>query len=479
MNRTKKQESIIMISFVSYLALFIVMMGVALNYVYPHMSTIAERQNTAQIESENIAQLEKKWFKYEEISNLKFLAWSKNTLSQLIDKKFYDAHFTNKTGESYIKFLENKKEFLNNPEFLDKINEKEDQLIQILPSYVHTWGAEKKGFISDFQFVNYIESLISAFQLKYTGVIWVGSLEKLENYSLGEKNKNIFDTNIFKIPVRFSVEGYKKEILDFMYYTQNIWVISLETNQETNEKELQVLEDREGKFRTSRLRAILWWGNIYEQQLFDITKIYMPEYIDGSFNPRWSQSFVDFIKSDQWNKAFKMDIELNFYVKGIPKSKIEQDYQALLQLVQLTQKTISAGLKSPTTSVVKKELYTKMNASLKEISKQIKVLNSSKNNSDIEKKYLKITQYTETLHKFNKDLWYDNIYEIFLKNFKQQELGFKAALISTNVEDLYKQEKIKELLEQMKNLETKNISTINQPLYQEMVRTHAIIESLK
>lgn len=483
MNRTKKQESAIFVSFVLYTILFLSTLIVGVSYIVPQILGVMTNINTAQEQSAEIISIKKNGPEYDDIAKIKFLAGANTTLSQLIDKKFFAKYFENTTTQNYIGFLNSKKEILNNPEFIDKISAKEQEIVTILPSYIHSSnGEENEGFVSDFQFVNYIESILSAFQLKYTGLVWVWSLEQLEEYSLGEKNKNIYDVNIFRIPVVFTIEWYKKEILDFLYYTEKIGTISLEESlTQTGQLNLKVIEDSEWKFKVSRLKKYLGGKNVYKNQLFDINKLYMPEYIDASFTPRWGKDFVEFIKSDQWLKAFKMDIELYFYVKGIPKSKIEQELQALINVYKLSQQTIMYGLKTSLDNPLKKEIYTKMNLSLLETIKQIKILSSAKASPDIEKKYVKIQQYSQALNTLNKELGYENIYNIFINNYSKTSKEFEIIMKQKTSDNLYKQEGIQNIAEKVNQFQEKRKNALSFPIqdYQEMIRIHAIIESLK
>jgi len=85
-------------------------------------------------------------------------------------------------------------------------------------------------------------------------------------------------------------------------------------------------------------------GNIYEHQFSDIEKISMDKYIDTSSDPvRWD--FIEFIKTTQKREKFSIEVDLRFYVQGLPDYKIENYIKNVLDLHAELSKASQRALK--------------------------------------------------------------------------------------------------------------------------------------
>lgn len=263
----------------------------------------------------------------------------KNSLSGLdlewVDKSKLNSIFKEITDDFYNKNLKNTKEadfraFINKKIKTYKDDAWNDEKLKItskvLPLYDKDfWGKER---LTDFEFINYIESIISTFNLKYNNPIWIKDVVYLEDYKI-TNNDNSFDKWISKIPVEFDITWRKADVLNFLYFIENVWKVDV--NFESGEIIINTpKENKNFDFKNMKLDSVKADENynIFNNQIMDVEFIEMQDDIDSSDNElviteSWNE-FINYIKNNQEKESFKIKLKLNFYVKWLPKYKVDE-----------------------------------------------------------------------------------------------------------------------------------------------------------
>jgi hypothetical protein len=82
-----------------------------------------------------------------------------------ITKEFYDNHLKNIDNESFDEFIKEKTNELNSEENIKLIKDNKEQIINILPTYSESNIKLTDEQLSDYKFINYVESIIESFNL--------------------------------------------------------------------------------------------------------------------------------------------------------------------------------------------------------------------------------------------------------------------------------------------------------------------------
>jgi hypothetical protein len=138
-----------------------------------------------------------------------------------IESTFYSKHFKNDTNKTFLEFLEIKKEEFNNPILQQRFKQKQEQIVQLLPTYSEVYLEENNNLLSDFKFINYIEALLQTFSLDYSNEIGLKDVILLEEYSDNE-SKSKLNTSIYYIPVSLDIKGTKYNIINFLYFLEKV-----------------------------------------------------------------------------------------------------------------------------------------------------------------------------------------------------------------------------------------------------------------
>jgi len=137
--------------------------------------------------------------------------------------------------------------------------------------------------------------------------------------------------------------------------------------------------------------------------MIDIDNFQMREYINSFWYAGESskKTFLDFIKSTQWWEKVKIEIELKFYIKGLPYYKVETFIVGMLNKYAALEKKVSIKMKDKNIKGIEKININKTNAYLKEVSGDIKQIwkwLSKKDNIDgLYKKAVKYSNILDTL----------------------------------------------------------------------------------
>jgi len=301
----------------------------------------------------------KNWLKQEEFITKTQDESIKNILNQ--DKEFYKDTFKNSNFENYDLFLDSKNKFLQeNSKETDTIN-KENKISNLIPNYqdwVYTdWN------MTDLDFISYVESILNLFWLKTSSNIFIWEVLPLDKDS-----KDTLSSQIFYIPLNLELSWNIKNIENFLIFSKNLGKIIMSEKDDNfevyNDKNLNSLNYSNTNFKS--------YNNIYNNQIFSIEKIDIPNFLNNTEN------VFD----------YKMKVDLIFYVKWLPTYVIER---------QINEVKVSF-----------KELNTKLNTKLtdKNLSKSNieKVKSLSLYMKDLQKVYNKLNPTWEQIKIFKDNL---------------------------------------------------------------------------
>ncbi|QFR39751.1 hypothetical protein A9Q91_06110 [Candidatus Gracilibacteria bacterium 28_42_T64] len=405
MKRTKRESQGILVHAVFYAFLLIGLIYFSYGVVYPGVIEIEQKKKDTAILAQDIQAITKGGISYTD-----FLALGKAVttgtgyssydveLLKDIKEDFFAQHLKNTTNEGFMVFLEKKSEEINNDENKLKMQEKEEEIVQLLPSYSEVTNDLTAEALTDFKFINYVETILESFSLKYTDPIGIKDIVLLEDFSNDGKNNKGLETNIFYIPLGLNLNGSKENIINFLHFIEKAGNIEVKDNL------LSVYRDN---FLIKRGRKITLLGsgkdadyNIYENQMIDLDSFQMREYINSSGYTGESskKTFPDFIKSTQGGEKIKIDVELKFYIKGLPYYKVEEFVVNMLSQYAALEKNVNILMKNKKIKGIDKINVNKINAYLKEISSDIKqIAQGLKKKDNIDKLYKKAVKYNVIL----------------------------------------------------------------------------------
>ncbi len=241
-------------------------------------------------------------------------------------KTFFTSQFNNDTSSSYDAFLTEKQKYIDDVKKSWVVDERNNQISKVLPSYTEWYEVE--GNMTDLAFVNYVESLLRTFQLRTTSQIWI------ENLVPVDQTETNVSTQIFYIPLKLDLVGRKADIVEFLYFLQNVWLVwSID---EKNNNSLVFYKDNLVNRTIAGQRRTINY-NIYENKLVDIESVEFNSYVDNSASPRPSSQlspewFLTFVKNgSEKNDEYSVIVDLKFYVKGLPTYKIEVFVESVIK----------------------------------------------------------------------------------------------------------------------------------------------------
>lgn len=425
MKRSKRQESSIIIYFSFYFILLLALIIFSVSTLYPKINKIEKKKETTNITYQELEELSKTGIGYWEFKNMLKQASLNSYQTELLNNvevDFYNNSFKNDSNKDYLSYLEWKKSELNNPIDKEKFKIKENQIIKILPPYSESEVNWEEELLSDFKFINYIENILATFWLDYQNEIWITQLELLDEFSEAWK-KSKLDTDIYFIPLELKIEGTKYNIINFIYFLENVWSININQNQ------LELHNQNEDKFLYRGVKIMLkndekLWSikseynkyNIFENQLIDIQEIIFWEYIDNweSVNSDLTKTLAQNIKDTQWDEKISITLSLNFYVKWVQNIKIIDHIKWYITYFNTMKKVISKQMWVKTLNSLEKSILIKMNSSINEMNKELKNINKSiAKQEDLNKTLESVNKYTSILHTINGEIWYN----IYISNF--------------------------------------------------------------
>lgn len=400
MKRSKRQENWIIIHFVFYFIITCWLILFIFISIIPQVKEIEAEKDSIRNLYSSIQRVEKNGLLFTEFKGLNS-SWNKNTvISEIIksmDENFYNENLLNNEYTTYEEFLIKMDEELNSEENITKVEEKIEKLSQILPIYSEAGITLWEESLTDYKFINYIESLLKTFNLSYTDPIWINNINILEEYVWGKNNINSLDSNLFYIPLDLTLSWKKEGIMEFLYYVEKVWQIKIYDNTIEIQEELGILNKNNRKI-------ILEWDpysktyNIFEHQIIDIDKINMSEYIDSSYLSRWEADFKEFIIEDQWEDLFQISVSLLFYTKWQPIYKIEDFINSVLDKHTECINLAANILKDTTIDDIEYQNVIKYNKALTQLTKTVAAMRASITKGDnLEALYSKALTLDEQL----------------------------------------------------------------------------------
>lgn len=335
MKRTKREENSIVISSVSFVSLTIVLIILFITYILPWFREIEAYKQESLSLFGDYKRVLKEWVSHDEFkANVESVLpktddskWTEENdylweVLKSITKDFYNNNFNNKTEENFEVFIDKlSKKYIDTTSF----DSKTEVVSKILPIYSEAVSDLWDNSLSDYKFVNYIESIAETFNFTYKDAIWISDVKLLEEYTSTIWDSSL-DTNIFYIPLTMELTWSKWSIIDFLYFIENVGKIKVD--EETWNVWLDY--DLNKDFSDFRSKTLKWQTKvedywIFANQIFDISSISFEDYIDSSFNLQENGiTFIDYLKKSQWTEKIKVKVSLRFYVKWIPLFKIEK-----------------------------------------------------------------------------------------------------------------------------------------------------------
>lgn len=322
MKRTTREKNTIIITFIFYFILILGVIWIILFNTIWKISEVEAKKIDTQKLYEELSKIKKEWINFNEFKNISTDNETDKVILSNITSDFYNKYLKNNWSTDFDTFINKKKKELNSEENIKLIEKNKSQIINILPTYSENNINILWDKLSDFEFINYIESIVDSFNLSIWWSIGIWNVVLLDEYAVSSNWWDSLESSIFYIPLNITVKGTKSNIIDFLYFIEHVW------NIEINNNKINVVRDYKNFLSVNWFPKILSWDkyikdyNIFENQITDISKISIPEYIDWSYISRGDKDFVDFIKKTQWNDEFEVKVNLNFYVKWQPKYEI-------------------------------------------------------------------------------------------------------------------------------------------------------------
>ena len=405
MKITKREENWIIIHFMFYFVLFIIIVVFIISSILPKITEIENDKAITKDTYENIQRIEKNGLSFDEFK--KVTAWINHTrvITEIVKnmtEDFYTKNLVNNTTFPYNEFLNAKNIELNSDENKALVDEKSKQIASLLPSYSEDSISLWADSLTDYKFINYIESLIESFNFATTNPIGISKLVLLDDFSTSINWNDALDSNIYYIPLNIVLKWTKEWVINFLYFIENVWNITVNNKEITLNKNYSFLSK-------NGIRKVLEWDtyssnyNIFEHQIADIDKISMNDYIDWSYVSKWDTNLKDFILKTQWNDEFEISVNLMFYVKWQPTYKIEEFIINVLNKHKDSQNLVNKALANPDLNWIDRKNLTIDNDLLKQYTKEIatmrKELSKKDKYEELYKKAIKIDSIIEKLFK--------------------------------------------------------------------------------
>jgi hypothetical protein len=378
--------------FIFNIILFIVFAVTFSTYVLPSYSEIDEKKVQLEDIFDTYNDLQKRglsfsWFTFlhKKLWNTDLRNYDKNSYLQSVFSEFsskdFERYFVNTWSVSYESFLADQELTIDTLAGRFKDKWRSTVIDKILPYYSNDAWLSEWAF-TDFRFVNYIEFLLNAFRLKSTDSLWIWTLKPVESFaSTNSKNwkwvrrNNSLDSTIFWWELSLSIVWSKKNIIDFIYFLQNVWKISIV------DWKIRVLQADSSwlSIKNSDKKV-----NMYNNLIMVINDVKFDEYLDSSDlpTPSWV-SITNFVREDQWKEKYKASMTLGFFVKWLPTYKIESSisnvgtkYSLLKSIVKewVSYTKAHRGSLQNTRAISAITNFNKYNAYLLSINKEIKSL---------------------------------------------------------------------------------------------------------
>jgi len=409
---TNRQRNSVIIHVFFYTLLLVILLYFLISFFYPKIISLEQKKDETRGLFDSIQMVDKSGITFEEFQALSNSLEKNSYVTEVlksIEKDFYLENLQNNDFQKFSDFLEAKKRELNSDEVKDILNKRDKKIVHIFPSYSDTYNPTDDDSLTDFKFINYIESLLETFNLSYTDSIGIKNLVLIDYFASQKENEKSLETNLFYIPVKLTLTGNKEGIINFLHFVENVGKIYLE------DKDIKIYKDT--FLNKNGRKIILEWDNrketypgfskynIYENQIIDVEVLKMEEYIDSSDKTRDEEDFVWFLKRTQWDEKIEVEVKLNFYVKGFPQYKLEGFIKDTLSSYDELKKDINVRLKD---TKIRPQIINKLknaNIYINEISKDIASIRVAlRRKEDLEELYKRVVDYDVIFSSYRKQL---------------------------------------------------------------------------
>jgi len=390
MTEKTKTPSYIIVWFIFSIFVMVVFVSILVFLLYPKIKEISWLKIDTKTQVDNYERLKKKWITLDEFIWLKrsYKADLYNTfLLQKVDKSFFSTYFTNnKSWEDFNTFFNKKIKEIDKLQNDEKFKNIQESYKYILPTYVEDNYGKEEGLMTDFKFATYIESILYTFNLDMNNKsLNVWNLKILPGY--GNDNITPLDTTIFYIPYDFDINWKKSDILDFVYFLENVGSI-----RENEDGTIDIIDDNFIK------KSLLGFDNwkIFKNQIIDVENFEIKGYINSWLQDKTkNENLIDYIKRTQWNEMINIKINVRFYVKWVPNYKIMQSIEQLDVRYKAIKDEYSKLKNDKDTNEDKKKGLDKGLAYLKELDATIMNIKTEK--TDLNKTYKKVIEVNKLL----------------------------------------------------------------------------------
>ena len=348
MKLTKRMKNSIVQGVIVNIFFLLVLIAALVLFLYPRVTEIESKKETLLDAYNKFQEVSVKWVSFWDFkTSIRWSELSKDAYTQNLMKnvtqELYVSNLNNSWGQDYDTFLNELKLEVSAEKNSEEYIVKDKALSTVLPVY-----DEKNIFsdewLSDFFFTNYVENILYSFNLSSKGEIGIWNLERQWNTGETEEESDFLQEDIFSIPLVFEIEGQKRDVIDFIYYFERVWGIYVEGDG------LSVYSDN---FINKRLEGTDGQidYNIYKNQIADIKNLSLKKYPDSSaLKTEW---LIDAMKWAQGREKINMEIELSFYVAGVPGYKMEEYIENFLTLYTDLSSEITLNTKKYTSQAYK------------------------------------------------------------------------------------------------------------------------------
>jgi len=311
------RKKITLLQVIIFNSVFLVILLVILLFkIIPNISFYNEEKNGLYTTSQELNRIKQQGISYNEFIDSMMKNNIKDAyleaLIKTISLDFYNKNLQNPENQGlYEDFIKNKEIEITNKMKERDVSDREKSIQTILPEYNGSSFTENKQALTDFKFINYIESIFYTFNLVSSDSIGISDVFPVENYVTQESEnaQQGISSKLYYIPLNLTITGRKTDILDFLHFAENVGAVNIKDGKFSVFADDKLIQN----FSTDKEKN----SNIYENQIFDIENIKMPQYIDSDMSSTKGdlQEFSNFLKATQGNEKFSADLSLRFYVK--------------------------------------------------------------------------------------------------------------------------------------------------------------------
>ena len=339
MKLTKRMKNSIL-QWIAFGLLFLVVLLVSVFvFIYPKIQEIWIKKEEFITTYKSFENVKKKGVSYGDFKSglSPDISWNADLIVRNLDKDFFTNNFTNTWSKLYEEYIKDLAERVKKEKSSDEFIKKEEALQRLLPTYIQNnslvWWESTSDFLTNFYFINFMENLLYTFNLSYDGEIWIGNLENVkddqeDSISSPKDAKSWLQEDVYRIPLSLSIVWKKSDIIDFIHYFENVSKISISDDSFSVDSDSFINKRIEWSLPSANY-------NIYENQVADISSISFSEYPDSS--PLETGWLIAAMKGAQSREEFSVDIDLSFYVAGVPWYKMQNFIQKFVE----DQKTFS------------------------------------------------------------------------------------------------------------------------------------------